>query len=127
MFTILVVDDDADVVESVSTLLELRFGRCARIVTARDGAQALAMAVAANPDLIVTDYAMPIMDGAALVRGARRVPALRDVPILILSGEPALAELTRDLDVQAVLRKGDIMELPNVARRFLPTQCRQVA
>jgi CheY-like chemotaxis protein len=121
--TILVIDDDLDVLEAVSMLLERHFGQCAHVVGAGDGVQALAIALSAHPDLIVCDYAMPTMDGRAFVRRARSEPALRGVPIVMFSGEPALAALTRGLDVQALVGKADVEQLPEVARRLLGWKC----
>ncbi|MCU1281283.1 MAG: pleD [bacterium] len=127
MVTILIVDDDPDVLEGVAILLELHFGRCARIVTASSGAHALAVATSIRPHLIVTDYSMPNMDGPAFIQRARQQAALRDVPIVILSGEPGLAPLTRGLDVQGLVGKSDVGALLNVAHRFLPATCEQAA
>jgi CheY-like chemotaxis protein len=117
--TILVIDDELEVLEAVSMLLQCHFGQCAHVVGACDGVQALAIARSVHPDLIVCDYAMPTMDGSAFVRRARSEPALRGVPIVIFSGEPALAELTRGLDVQALVGKVDVQQLPKVAGRLL--------
>ena len=121
--TILVIDDDVDVREAVSMLLERHFCRRAHVVSACDGAQALALALSAPPHLIVCDYAMPTMNGIAFVRRARSEPALRGVPIVMLSGEVALAELTRGLDVQALVGKADVQQLPEVARQLLGWKC----
>jgi CheY-like chemotaxis protein len=118
--TILVIDDDTDVRETVSMLLELELGHCTQIVAAPDGARALTLALSTHPDLIVCDCSMPAMNGPTFVGRARREPALSDVPILMLSGEPALSELMRGLDVQALVNKTDIVEqLVDVARRLL--------
>jgi putative two-component system response regulator len=125
-FTVLVVDDDPELLDTMTKLLELELGRCARVLAARDGARALALALAAPPDLIICDYTMPFMDGPALVRHARNQATLRHVPIIMVSAEPRLAELTRDLDVQERMSKLALMDLPTVARRFL-SSCAQAA
>ena len=118
--TILVIDDDPDVLDATSSLLERCFGDYARVACATGGLQALAIARAVHPDLIVCDYAMPGMDGPAFVRRARHEPSLRDVPILLHSGEPKLRELARGLDVQGWISKAETFQrLPREALRLL--------
>lgn len=74
---ILVADDDATILDITRQTLET-FGY--RVVTAEDGAQAMAQ-FAMNPlgiDLVLTDMTMPVMDGAALILALRRLnPAVR--------------------------------------------------
>ncbi len=77
--TILVVDDDPQIREVLSVALD-REGF--RTVTARDGAEGLARAQSARPDLMVLDIGLPEMDGLALCRAIR---ADSDLPILFLT------------------------------------------
>jgi len=89
--TILVVDDNADMREYVQDLLGWRF----HVVLAGNGKQALAEAAQHRPDLILTDVMMPEMDGFALLDALRRDPALRGIPVIVLSaraGEEARIE-----------------------------------
>ena len=58
--TILLVDDDNDIIESMRTVLE---GRGYRILVARDGNAGLTVAERENPDLIVLDMMMPKKSG----------------------------------------------------------------
>ena len=58
-----------------------------RIVEAEDGAEALAIARTLTPDLILSDYNMPVMNGAVLLRELRtKLPGLNHVPFILLSG-----------------------------------------
>jgi CheY-like chemotaxis protein len=80
--TILVVDDSA----SVRMLQEILLRRGAYdVLTASDGAQALSMAIAHRPDLILMDIEMPRMNGIQACRAIRASPQGRDVPILIVT------------------------------------------
>lgn len=72
---ILVVDDDPGIRESLSQ--ELRAAGYATL-TAADGREGADLALRKCPDLILTDLALPIADGFALVSAIR---ATRDTPI----------------------------------------------
>lgn len=76
---ILVVEDDPTVAEVVGRYLE-REGLAVQRAT--DGRQALALAVASLPDLVVLDLSLPGVDGLEVLR---RLRALAPVPVLILT------------------------------------------
>ena len=76
---ILIVDDEEAIRRVGRRLLE-RFGY--RVITASDGADALVVYAAHRPDvrLVLTDMAMPVMDGPALVAALRAIdPGIRVV------------------------------------------------
>jgi len=77
--TILVVDDEPEIVRLVRSYLE-RDGY--RVVTAYDGEEALYTARHEKPDLVVLDVLMPKMDGLEFTRRVRRE---QDVPIIMLT------------------------------------------
>ena len=79
MPTILVVDDEAHIRDVVQYALE-REGH--RVLTAPDGAAALARLEAERVDLVVLDVVMPELDGLAL---CRRIRATSELPIIFLS------------------------------------------
>ncbi len=62
---ILVVDDDPDVVESLSMILE---AGGYQVITARDGEEALTKIMAVKPDLLLIDLLMPRKDGFAVLK-----------------------------------------------------------
>jgi two-component system alkaline phosphatase synthesis response regulator PhoP len=81
--TILVVDDEPQIVEIVGDYLK-QAGY--RVLTARDGQTALTIARHERPDLIVLDLMMPGgMDGLDVCRRLRRDHVLQDVPIIMLT------------------------------------------
>src|SRR5205823_12069481 len=55
------------------------------IITADNGKIALEKAQAVKPDLVVSDYEMPVMTGFELDHALRRDPALRNVPVIMLT------------------------------------------
>ncbi|MBI5838078.1 MAG: response regulator transcription factor [Candidatus Eisenbacteria bacterium] len=80
--TILVVDDEQDIRELVQYNLE-KAGY--RVITCRDGAEALKRALASPPDAVVLDLLMPVMDGLTVLRSLREEPATADLPVLLLT------------------------------------------
>lgn len=55
------------------------------VTTASDAFQALELAQKETPDLIVSDYLMPLVDGISLCGRIRRIPTLADVPFVIVT------------------------------------------
>jgi CheY-like chemotaxis protein len=79
---ILVVDDNLDTREL--THLHLTTEGFA-VVVASDGREGLYMAVAEQPDLIITDIGMPELNGIEFVKQLRAQPELDSLPILVLT------------------------------------------
>jgi CheY-like chemotaxis protein len=82
MRTILIVEDEIDLAESLQLLLA-RKGY--RVVLAYDGRDGLEKAIAEEPDLVLTDLMMPIMDGRELIARLRADPATRRIPVVAMS------------------------------------------
>lgn len=82
---VLVVDDDPAIVEMLVELLE-RDGRF-EVQTASNGFDAGLRTKEFRPEVIVLDYKLPYLNGDAVVRRIREDEALRDVKIIIISGE----------------------------------------
>ena len=55
------------------------------MLEAGDGREALTLAAAEHPALVITEILMPTMDGYELVRGMRSNPALADIPVIFSS------------------------------------------
>ncbi len=79
---ILVADDELHIVRIVS--MKLTNAGC-QVVTALDGQEALTLAQEQQPDLIITDYQMPIMSGMELAKCLAKEPNTRDIPIIMLT------------------------------------------
>ena len=79
---ILIVDDDPDILEGITTILETR---SYRLDTARDGKQCMVMVYEEIPDLLILDLLMPRMDGWGVIREMRSEPRFNTVPIMILT------------------------------------------
>ncbi len=88
---ILIADDNADMRDYVRRLLERDY----EVVSATDGDEAFALAVANPPDLVLTDVMMPGLDGFGLLRELRAHEQTKTLPIILLSaraGEEASVE-----------------------------------
>jgi two-component system chemotaxis response regulator CheY len=80
--SILVIEDDKDTREMLSFFLR-RNGF--EVIEAADGVEGLLKASGKCPDLIITDLALPEMDGIEAARRIRRTPKLAGTPIFVLS------------------------------------------
>jgi DNA-binding NtrC family response regulator len=78
---ILIVDDEPDMLESCSRILSRQGYAC---VTAGDGRAALALLEREHPDLLLTDFKMPEMDGLELLRRAHELDSA--LPVILLTG-----------------------------------------
>ncbi len=95
MTRILLVDDDAALVRALA--INLRARRY-EVVTAHDGAAALAAASRQPPDAVVLDLGLPDTDGVTVVRGLR---GWSSVPILVLSARDGQPDKVGALDAGA--------------------------
>lgn len=89
---ILVIDDEEDMLK----LLKMRFEQeNFQVVTATDGVLGIKAAEQESPDLIILDIMMPNMDGYTCLKEIRKLPKIKDVPVVVLSGKEE--EKVRDL------------------------------
>jgi len=104
--TILVVDDDPNVLDMHVRMLENQVS--CNILRARNGKQALEIMQQQRPDLVLLDLMMPEMDGFELLQTMRKEEATRNVPVIVLSAQILTSQdMTRLQEgVAAVLGKG---------------------
>lgn len=94
--TILIADDQAALITVTRNYLEsLGF----TVITARDGSEAVHQAVTVQPDLILMDVRMPVVDGLSAIRQIRAAedPKTRAISIVSLSGHASAADKERCL------------------------------
>ena len=63
------------------------------LLEAANGKEGLAVASRENPDLIILDYNMPVMDGIAMLRKMREDPGLKRTPVIMLTADSGLQSL----------------------------------
>ncbi len=104
MKTILLADDDATLRELARlTMNDPEY--C--ILEASDGKEALALARAKRPDLLILDWMMPTLSGIEVARHLRRDPATAHIPVIMLTakGQEKDRELGRAVGVHSYLVK----------------------
>ena len=95
MRTLLVVEDERPLVETLRFNLELEGYR---VRTAEDGVEGLSMAKALQPDLVLLDLMLPRMDGLEVLRGIREHS---QTPVLLLTARTSEADRVKGLDLGA--------------------------
>jgi CheY-like chemotaxis protein len=106
---VLVIDDDADFVEFIASIVE---GANCRAVVAKDGLSGLILARQVRPSLILCDFSMPGFDGGEVLKALHEDPEMGDVPRVVMSGHgcpdlravPADAFIAKPIDTQSLLR-----------------------
>lgn len=91
---ILIVDDEPLNVDYLEQRLEdLEY----QIITAADGQEALNKIKSEQPDLILLDLMMPVLDGFAVLSEVKADPSLRDTPVIIISADHESKSIVRGI------------------------------
>ena len=83
MATVLIVEDEF----AIADLLEMALtDEGYRVLVAANGRQGLTrLAEGPRPDLVISDYMMPVLDGAGMLQAMREIEAQRDIPCIVMS------------------------------------------
>lgn len=105
--TILVVDDDPDVLALHTRLIRQQLPEC-RVLQARNGNEALALMRQDRPHLVLLDLMMPQLDGFGVLEAMRLDQATRDLPVVVLTAQTLTEHDIERLNagVAAILSKG---------------------
>ena len=109
---ILVVDDNLVVLKLLRHLLE---SEDYLVITAENGVEALKLASTEDPDIIVTDYEMPEMDGVMLIKKLKGQISTRSIPVMMLTARDEEESELEGLDAGA----DDYLTKPIARKRFL--------
>ena len=96
--TILIVDDEEDIIELIKYNLK---NEGYLILTAETGEQAIKTAKQSRPDLIVLDLMLPGMDGLEVTRYLRSNEETRDLPIVMLTAKGEESDIITGLEIGA--------------------------
>jgi len=119
--TILVVEDFEDNRFMMRRLLEITGYD---VLEATNGEEAVKLAQRGQPDLVLMDLSLPVMDGLTATRRIRALPEFREVPIVVVT-----AHDTADFHAAAlasgcneyVTKPIDFLQLESLLERLLPT------
>ncbi len=131
---ILIIEDDADVVEVVQLCFELRWRLCQAVV-ASTGARGLELVETESPDIVILDLGLPDIDGLEV---CRQIRSFSDVPIVMLTVRDSEVDIVKGLEigaddyitkpfrhiellarVQAVLRRAQALPLADNEKPFV--------
>ncbi len=116
--TVLVVDDDPDIIDFLETALEDE----GYLVLASVGAESLGVAHELHPDVILLDINMPGMTGVEVSQRLRDNPVTADIPIVVMSAQDRLQATGPLMPVNDRLPKPfDLARLYEVVARWTPT------
>lgn len=90
--TILVVDDEPDVIEIVRFRLEKEGYN---VLSAGDGRAGLAAAIEKSPDLVVLDVMMPGLDGFEVLFQMKNNPKTKDTPVVMLTAKTDMSSISK--------------------------------
>jgi CheY-like chemotaxis protein len=108
MKTILIVDDEFDILSALKMIFTLEQYQ---VLTASNGRAALHVLTDNRPDLILTDWMMPEMDGIELCRLVRSDPKIARIPLIMMSAARSAPDgeshwnqfLSKPVEVEALL------------------------
>ncbi len=91
---ILIVEDEEELLD----LLEKRLSQEGyEVATAKDGKEGLAKIKEMNPDLVLLDIVMPVMDGFEVMEAMNKDEEMKKIPIIIISNSGQSVEIDRAL------------------------------
>jgi hypothetical protein len=98
MYKILIVEDELDIRENIQQILELKDFAT---ITAENGWQGLQMAQKHQPDLILCDIMMPLLDGYGLLKTLRQDVTTGSIPFIFLTAKAEHADLRQAMKLGA--------------------------
>ena len=119
MTTVLVVEDDPAIRRLVSLHLE---SATYDVITAEDGMEGLSLAIDSMPDLIVSDYQMPNVDGIGMLAAIRANSKTQSIPVIFLTASDDVKVRARCTELGA----SDYLVKPFNRSRLLQVVAQQV-
>ena len=115
--TVLVADDSDMIRKLLCRLFETEddYELCAE---ARNGEEAISLAVIHKPDLIILDVSMPVMDGLRAAKKLKQI--MPQVPILLFTQHADLKMMFDDVPADRVISKTDLVSLMQHVRELAP-------
>ena len=102
MARVLIVDDDPAILHMLDELLQ---DELYETLLASDGSEAVSIARAEKPDLILMDLMLPVLDGASAIRKLKKDPQTRSIHIIAMSAGANLRMHADQLPADSVIGK----------------------
>ncbi len=115
MPTILLVEDEADNMDMLTRRLRKRGYE---VLTAVDGEQACAAAEARQPDLILMDVKMPVLDGLEATRRLKRTGRTRGIPVIALTAHAMTGDREKALEAGCDDYETKPIDLPSLVDKI---------
>jgi CheY-like chemotaxis protein len=110
--TVLIVEDEWAIADWLEVLLS---EQAYNVLVAANGREALDILHREKPDLVLTDFMMPFVDGAALIAAMAGDPKMRDIPVVVMTSLTESAVRERIKGHRGYLRKpfreADLMKI----------------
>lgn len=116
--SVLIIDDDPEIVSSLKALMKKKFGEC---YTAANGQEGLDIILLNSPSVIISDYKMPEMDGSELAEYSKLLvdtTEAQNIPVIIMTAYPEGLELAPHADM-FFLKPFDFTEMANAVRKLV--------
>ena len=113
---LMIVEDEDKLRDSLQRALS---GFFAKLITAKNGDEGLKKFKKYNPDLVITDILMPIVDGLDMAKGIKEISP--DTPVIVLSAYSEKERLLRAIDIgidKYLIKPVDIDELLRIIERI---------
>ena len=119
MTKVLVVEDERNVAELLDAVLT---GEGYQVLVAMNGREGLDLLARRRPQLVLCDHMMPVMDGATMLQAMMADPALRGIPVIMMSAMREVSVAQWCSGYVAFLHKPfKLLELLDVVKRTLGT------
>lgn len=113
---LMIVEDEDKLRDGLQRALS---GFFAKLITAKNGDEGLKKFKKYNPDLVITDILMPIVDGLDMAKGIKEISP--DTPVIVLSAYSEKERLLRAIDIgidKYLIKPVDIDELLRIIERI---------
>ena len=91
---VLIIDDDPDILD----VLDLSLSENYVVISAKNGKEGLELVKTKSPDLVITDYNMPVMNGPEFCRNLRKDILLRHLPVIMLTGKGETKDMVMGIE-----------------------------
>jgi CRP/FNR family transcriptional regulator, cyclic AMP receptor protein len=98
MYKILVIEDNNEIRNNISEILELS---SFKTITAENGKEGLEKAIKEQPDLIVCDIMMPVLDGYAVLHSIHRNEKIKNTPFIFMTAKTERTDFRKAMDLGA--------------------------